>query len=51
MFADDTTLVSDSKDGLQELLRVFGYACKRRKLKVNLIKNKVMRICGNSEEC
>ena len=34
MFVDSTASVADNNEGLQELLRVFGYVCKKRKLKV-----------------
>ena len=48
MFANDTALVADSVERLQEL--ALGYVCKRRKLKVDPSKSKVMRIGGHSEE-
>ena len=43
LFADDTALVADSEEELQHLVREFGRVCKRRKLKVNVNKSKVMR--------
>ena len=50
LFADDSSLVADSEEGLWQLLRVFGYVCKKKKLKMNVSKRKVVRICGHSEE-
>ena len=50
MLVDDTALVADSEDGLQESRKVLDYVCKKRKLKVNVNNSKVMIICGNSEE-
>ncbi len=43
LFADDTALVADSKGRLRHLVEKFGRVCKRRKLKVNGSKSKVMR--------
>ena len=43
LFADDTALVTDSKEKLSRLVSEFGRACKRRKLRVNVGKSKVMR--------
>ena len=43
LFADDTALVADSEEGLQQLVTEFGRVCNRRKLKVNVGKSKVMR--------
>ena len=43
LFADDTALVADSEEGLQQLVTEFGRVCDRRKLKVNVGKSKVMR--------
>ena len=43
LFADDTALVADSEDKLCRLVSEFGRACERRKLRVNVDKNKVMR--------
>ena len=42
LLADNTTLVADSEDKLQKLLKEFGRVCERRKLKVNVNKSKVM---------
>ena len=43
LFADDTALVADSVDKLCRLVSDFGRVCERRKLIVNVGKNKVMR--------
>ena len=40
-FADDTVLVADSKK-LERLVEEFSRVCRRRKLKVNVMKSKVM---------
>ena len=45
LFADDTVLVSDSMKALQEIVDEFEKMCFRRKLRVNVDKSKVMRIC------
>ena len=42
LFADDTGLVADSEEKLCSLVSEFGIACKRRKLRVNVGKSKVM---------
>ncbi len=44
LFADDTTLVADSEEKLRQLVEETGRVCKRRKLKVNESKSKVMRL-------
>ncbi len=43
LFEDDTALVADSEGRLRELVEEFGRACKRRKLRVNESKSKVMK--------
>ena len=43
LFADDTALVPDSEGMLQQLVTEFDRVCKRRKLKVNVDKSKVLR--------
>ena len=48
LFADDTALVADSEEALQQLVTEFGRVCRRRKLKVNVGKSKVMR-CSNED--
>ena len=42
LFADDAVLVADSKK-LDTLVDTFGRVCRRRNLKVNVAKSKVMR--------
>jgi len=42
IFADDTALIAESEEDLQKLVNVFDSVCKRRKLKVNVSKSKVM---------
>ena len=46
LFADDTALVADSEEKLCRLVSEFGRVCKRRKLRVNVGKSKVMRYSG-----
>ena len=48
LFADDTALVAESAEQLQRLVTEFGKVCKRRKLRVNVEKSKVM--CGGGSE-
>ena len=43
LFADDTALVADSEERLCRPVGEFGRVCKRRKLRVNVGKSKVMR--------
>ncbi len=43
LFADDTALVADSERRLRQLVEEFGTVCKRRKLRVNESKCKVMK--------
>ena len=43
LFADDTAILADSEEKLCSLVSEFGRVCKRRKLKVNAGKSKVMR--------
>ncbi len=47
LFADDTVLIAESESDLQNLVSVFDNVCKRRKLKVNVNKSKVM-VCERS---
>ncbi len=42
LFADDTVLLAESEGGLQRIVNEFYSVCKRRKLKVNAGKSKVM---------
>ncbi len=43
LFADDTTLVADSEGRFRRLVEEFGRVCKRRKLRVNETKSKVIK--------
>ena len=43
LFAYDTALVADFEEKLCRLMSEFGRVCKRRKLRVNECKSKVMR--------
>ena len=43
LFTDDTALVANSEEKLCRLVSEFGRVCKRRKLRVNVGKSKVMR--------
>ena len=43
LFADDTAQVANSEEKLCRLVSEFGRVCKRRKLRVNVGKSKVMR--------
>ena len=47
LFADNTAPVAVSEDKLCKLVSEFGRVCERRKLRVNVSKNKVMR-CSRS---
>ena len=51
LFADDTALVADSEEKLCRLGSEFGRVCERRKLRVHVGKNKVMRCSRNGNEC
>ena len=42
LFADDTVLLAESEGMLQKAVDEFHRVCKRRKLKVNVGKSKVM---------
>ena len=44
MFADDVVLMGDSDKELQEMVSKFEEMCRRRKLRVNVNKSKVMRM-------
>ncbi len=50
LFADDTMLLAESDGDLQRVVNVFYSVCKRRKLKVNAGKNKVMVFERREEE-
>ena len=49
LFADDTVVVADSEKKLCQLVAEFGRVCKRRKLRVNVGKSKVMRCTRNED--
>ena len=44
LFADDTVLMADSEEKLQNVVNEFGVVCHKRKLKVNVGKSKVMKV-------
>ena len=48
LHADVTVLLRDSKENIQRLLNEFDRVCERRKLKVNVGKNKVV-VCSKSQ--
>lgn len=48
LYADDATLVADSEEKLQRMVREFGRVCEKRKLKVNVRKSKIM-LCSAHE--
>ncbi len=50
LFADDTVLLAESEGDLQRVVNVFWIVCKRRKLKVNTGKSKVMVFKRREEE-
>ena len=45
LYADDTAILSENKDGLQKALDIFESYCEIWKLKVNVNKTKVMIFC------
>ena len=49
LFADDTVVVADSEEKLCQLVTEFGRVCRRRKLRVNVGKSKVMRFTNNED--
>ncbi len=46
LFADDTVLLAESEGDLQRVVNEFYSVCKRRRLKVNAGKSKVMVLRG-----
>ncbi len=52
LFSDDTVLIAENESDFQNLVSIFDNVCKRRKLKVNVNKSKVV-ICerSRSEHC
>ena len=51
LFADDTALVADSVEKLGRLVYEFDRVCKKRKLKVNAGKSKVMKSTRDVNAC
>ena len=49
LFADDTVVVAESERKLCPLVTEFGWACERRKLRVNVRKSKVTRCTRNED--
>ncbi len=49
MYADDTVLLAESEGMLQRIVDEFDRVCKRRKLKMNAGKSKVM-VFGRARE-
>jgi len=47
LFADDTGVVANSREKLQNLVTELGRVCHRRKLKVNVAKRKLRRCSGD----
>ncbi len=47
LLADDTVLIAENESDLKNLVSVFDTVCKRRKLKVNVNKSKVI-VCEQS---
>ena len=45
LYADDTVILSENKDGLQKALDIFESYCEIWKLQVNVNKTKVMMFC------
>jgi hypothetical protein len=45
LYADDTVILSENKDGLQKALDIFESYCEIWKLQVNVNKTKVMIFC------
>ncbi len=50
LFSDDTVLLVESEGDLQRVVNKFCSVCKRRKLKVNTGKSKVMMFVRREEE-
>ena len=49
LFIDDTMGVADSERKMCQLVTEFGRVCERRKLQVNVGKNKVIRCTRNED--
>ena len=50
LYADDTVLMSESKEGLQDILNKFGTYCDTWRLKVNIDKTKIMVFSRGRQE-
>src|SRR5678816_3730592 len=51
LYADDLVLWGESEESLRGLVKRFGRVCKRRGLKVNVDKSKVMVVSEDSPQC
>src|SRR5678816_2479870 len=51
LYADDLVLCGESEESLRGLVERFGRVCKRRGLKVNVDKSKVMVVSEDSPQC
>src|SRR5678816_3326092 len=51
LYADDLVLYGESEESLRRLVERFGRVCKRRGLKVNVDKSKVMVVSEDSPQC
>src|SRR5678815_2772543 len=51
LYEDDLVLCGESEESLRGLVERFGRVCKRRGLKVNVDKNKVMVVSEDSPRC
>ena len=51
LYADDLVLCGESEESLRGLVQRFGRVCKRRGLKVNVDKSKVMVVSEDSPQC
>ena len=51
LYADDLVLCGESEESLSRLVEGFGRVCKRRGLKVNVDKSKVMVVSRENVQC
>src|SRR5678815_1343878 len=51
LYADDLVLCGECEESLRGLIERFGRVCKRRGLKVNINKSKVMVVSVDSPRC
>ena len=49
LFADDAVQIADSEECLQRMVNEMGVVCGRRKLKINVNKDKVMKVSKSGE--